>query len=328
MLDLISIGDARVDNYYFVDEATLLCRHNQEVCELCFQYGDKVPVSQYRQLVAGNNANNAVGVARLGLKTALYGHVGADATGNHIIQTLKKEKVDTRYIQQIEGMDTENSAVIAFKGERTILVFHQPWEYNLPDLDRAKWVYFSSVAATFSKSQLVRQIESYMERTGAKLVVAPGTHVMKYGLKKFPRLLSLTEVLIVNLEEAKEILGIAVDKHVEVKKLLDQLSHLGPKMVIVTDGRDGSYGFDGKHHFKLAIFPSKLLETTGSGDAYATGVVAGLFYGQDLSEAMRWGTANAASVVEQIGPQAGLLTREQIKERLKANAETVVKELK
>jgi len=66
---------------------------------------------------------------------------------------------------------------------------------------------------------------------------------------------------------------------------------------------------------------------TGAGDAYATGVLAGLFYGKDLPEAMRWGAANGASVVEEIGPQKGLLSYDKMQARLKENSKITAKEI-
>ena len=328
MFDLISLGDARIDNYYFIDDATLHCRHNTHDCELCLRYGQKVPVSKFVQFMAGNNANTAVGVSRLGLKSALYGHVGKDASGEFIVKVLKDEKISTRFVEMVEGMETENSAVIDFQKERTILVYHQPWEYALPDLDKSKWVYFSSMSYSFSKTNIVKEIENYVQRTGAKLVFSPGTHQLKYGVKKFPQLLSLVTLFIVNVEEAKKVLGYEQEENIPVKKLLHGLVDLGPVMVIITDAKNGSYGFDGTTYYKLDIFPAKLVEMTGAGDAYTAGVMAGLFYGKSLPEAMRWGTANGASVIEHVGPQAGLLTYDQMQNRLKENAKIVTKELR
>ncbi len=326
MFDVISIGDARVDNFYKLEDAHI-STDKEEGRELCLRYGDKIPVTEFMQLVAGNNANNAVGSARLHLRTALYGHVGDDPTGKHIIEVLKKEGVDTRYISVTKGMDSENSAVINFQGERTILVYHQPWQYDLPDLDRTKWVYFSSVSFSFSKTPLIKQLETYIERTGAKLAFTPGTHQLHFGVKKMPRLLSLTTLFIVNLEEAKTVLGYDRAERIPVKRLLKELAHLGPKMIIITDGGNGSYSFDGESYWKLGVFPAKLVEMTGSGDAFATGTLAGLIDGKPLEEAMRWGAANGAAVVEEIGPQAGLLTKHGMEEKLKSAAKIVARPL-
>lgn len=327
MFDLISIGDARIDNFVHLPKAHINCTLNKERCELCLKYGDKIPIDDVKTLTAGNNNNNAIGAARLKMKTALYGNIGGDANGKTILDHLKAEGVDVRYMVVNKDISTEQSIVINYQGERTILVYHYPWNYDLPDLDRTKWVYFSSVSFSFSKTSLVPQIGQYIERVGANLVYTPGTHQLNFGVKKFPKLLSLTKVFIVNKEEAKKILGIDEVKKVDIKKLLSGLADLGPRMVVITDGGDGSYGFDGEKFFRLGIFPAELLEMTGAGDAYATGVIAGLFHGKDLPEAMRWGAANGAAVVEQIGPQAGLLTLNQMQERLKENSIIIAKEI-
>ncbi|OGE32297.1 hypothetical protein A3J19_03430 [Candidatus Daviesbacteria bacterium RIFCSPLOWO2_02_FULL_41_8] len=327
MFDLISIGDARIDNFVHLPKAHISCSLNKEKCEICLNYGDKIPIDSVQSLTAGNNNNNAIGASRLKLKTALYGNIGGDGNGRMILDHLKEEGVDTRYIVINKGVATEQSIVLNYEGERTILVYHYPWDYNLPDLDKTKWVYFSSVSFSFPKTLLVSQIEQYIERTGANLVYTPGTHQLKFGVKKFPKLLSLTKVFIVNKEEAKKVLGINEEKKVEIKKLLSGLADLGPELVVITDDGEGSYGFDGKKFYKIGIFPAELLEMTGAGDGYATGLIAGLFYGKSLPEAMRWGAANGAAVVEKIGPQEGLLTLNQMQERLKANLKIAAKEI-
>lgn len=328
MFDLISIGDARIDNFVHLDEAHLRCTLNKESCEICLNYGDKIPVDGFQSLTAGNNNNNAIGAARLKMKVALFVNIGSDGNGKMVLDHLKEEGVDTRYVAVNKGKPTEVSTVINFKGERTILVYHEPWDYQLPDLDRTKWVYFSSVSYSFSKTNLVSQLEKYLEQTGAKLVYTPGTHQLAYGVKKHSRLLSLTKVFIVNLEEAKKVLGLDLDKKIEVKKLLKELIDLGPEIVVITDGGEGSYGYDGEKFYELGVFKAKLVEMTGAGDAFATGLIAGFFHGKSLPEAMRWGAANGAAVVEQIGPQAGLLTYNQMQERLKENSKVIAKELK
>lgn len=327
MFDLISIGDARIDNFVHLPKAHLSCTLNKERCELCLNYGDKIPIDDIKSLTAGNNNNNAIGASRLKMKTALYGNVGGDGNGRMIVDHLKEEGVDISYVVINKNVATEQSIVINYQGERTILVYHYPWDYNLPDLDNTKWVYFSSVSFSFSKTPLISQIEKYIERTGANLAYTPGTHQLNFGVKKYPRLLSLTRAFIVNKEEAKKVLGIEEDKKVEIKKLLTGLLDLGPKTIVITDGGEGSYGYDGEKFYHLGIFPAHLVEMTGAGDGYATGVLSGLFYGKSLPEAMRWGAANGAAVVEQIGPQAGLLTYEKMQEKLKENSKIAAKEI-
>ena len=325
MFDLISIGDSVIDMFIPLTDAEVEVKSGEKL--LCLRYGDKIPVGDSTVLVAGNAANNAVGASRLKLKTAIYVNVGGDHDGMRIKDKLKDEGVDTRYVVKNENLPSNHHVVLNYKGERTILIHHQPWKYHLPELDRSRWIYYTSMSPTFVESNLLDQLTNYLERTSARLLYNPGTFQIKHGVKKNPRLLSLTELFIVNKEEAKIILGYEEGDEISVKKLLKGIVDLGPKMVIVTDGGEGSYGYKGENFYHLGIFPAKLVEMTGAGDAYATGVLAGLFHGKDLPEAMKWGAANGASVVEQVGPQAGLLTYHGMQEKLKENSKIEAKEI-
>lgn len=322
--DLISIGDCTIDNFVQIHDAEVKCNLNKTDCRLCVEYGDKIPVDKLSHEVAGNAANSAVGAARLKLKNAIYTNIGSDPSGRQILEKLKNEEVNTRYVAVNEGMESNLSTVLIFQRERTIFVYHQQWEYRLPDLDFAKWVYFTSVGESFTQSNLLGELDAYLERTGAKLLYNPGTYQIKAGVKKNPKLLTLTELFVVNKDEAGRILG---KEDISIKKLLKGIADLGPKMVVITDGKEGSYGFDGERFYHIGIFPANLVEMTGAGDAYATGLLAGLFYGNSLAQSMRWGAANGAAVVEQIGPQAGLLSYSAMQAKLKENPKTIAKEI-
>lgn len=326
MFDLISIGDGAVDLFFKISDAHLEQKGGVE--ELCIRFGDKLRVEQFQQSLGGNNPHNAVGAVRLGLKTAIYLNVGTDLMGKFTLEKLKKEKVDTRYIVINEGMDSNTSAIISFKGERTILTYRQTFRYKLPDLEKTRWVYVASMGKSALEDNLNGQVENYVERVGASLIYNPGPYELSYGIKKFPKLLSLTKLFILNKEEAELVLKIEPGKKVDTKKLLISLTELGPRMVIITDGKNGSFGFDGENYWSLDIFPANVVDMTGAGDAYATGVLAGLFHGNSLPDAMRWGAANGASVVGEIGSQAGLLTNEKMQDSLKKNSQIVTKELK
>jgi len=126
-------------------------------------------------------------------------------------------------------------------------------------------------------------------------------------------ILKLTTVFFVNKEEAEKLAG----HHADIKELLGQLKDYGPEIVVITDGPRGSYAFDGRDFYHMGILPIDLVEATGAGDAYATGFIAALFHGRSTAEAMRWGSANSASVVTKIGPQDGLLKLSEMRKILK-----------
>lgn len=324
MFDLISIGDT------FVDTIIPLIDAKVEGRMLILTFGAKIPVGLSASTVGGNAANNAVGSARLGLKTAIYTNVGnkdEDEWDNRIIAKFKKEKVDTRYVCETSELPSGHNIILDFKSERTILIHHQPWKYQLPDLDKTKWVYLTSMSESYTKSNIIEQIINFINRSGARLCYQPGTVQIRLGFRKNNKLMVLSDLFIVNLEEAKIFLGFDAGEKIPVKKLLVKLADLGPKMVVITDSTNGSYGFDGENFYQMGIFPAKVIQVTGCGDAYSTGVVAGLFYGENLAGAMRWGAANSASVCEEIGPQAGLLTYHQIKEKLKNHPKISARQL-
>lgn len=327
MFDLISIGDTVIDTVIPLNDVQLISEKGQIWMGLPF--GAKVPVENGVSMVAGNAANNAVGSARLGLKTAIYTHSGNkddEEDDLRIKEKFKKEGVDTRYIVEVSNLPSNHNIILSYKGERTILVHHQPWKFHLPDLDKTRWIYLTSMSPSYAESNVINQLINYIERVGCKLAYQPGTFQIKQGSKKQNRLLGLVDVIVMNIEEAKRFLGHQITDKISVKKLLKGLFILGPKQVILTDGKAGSYGYDGDIFWKLEVFPAKLVEMTGAGDSFATATVAGIINGEPLNEAMRWGAANSASVVQEVGPQKGLLSYNQLQDRLKEHQQIVAKE--
>lgn len=312
--DILSVGDSTLDIFLDVPEATTECRLDSRACVLCFSYADKVPVRALKRVVGGNAANNAVGTARLGLRTAVYGVTGDDEWGRNIQRTLRAEGVDTRFLTLAKGQESNTSVVLSHKGERTILIYHVPRRYVWPTkLPRCRYLYLTSMRRGFEPNH--PKIIRYLVHTKAKLVFQPGTFQLSLGLAKLKPLLKVTELLVLNREEAAGLLS--CQPSAQIGELLHGLRQLGPKMVSVTDGQAGAWGCDGSACYEAPIFPGDRIEATGAGDAYATAFTAALALGKSFREAMAWGPVNAASVVGQIGPQAGLLTRSQLEGRLR-----------
>jgi sugar/nucleoside kinase (ribokinase family) len=310
--DLITIGDSTIDTFIKIHDASLECDINHESCKICVPYGNKIPVDSIAHGVAGNAANVAVGCRRLGMATATYTNLGDDEQGRNICETLVKAGIASDYIQVNPDKESNLSVVLSFKGERTIFVYHQDWNYRLPDLAPSFWVYLTSMAKTFTNSNIMNEACRYVDKTHARLAFGPGTYQLKANIKKYPKILERCQVLIVNLEEAKEIVGIDPIETVDMRDVLSKMLLLGPKIVVITDGEEGSFATDGNRNLKAGILPSKVVEKTGAGDAYSAGLVAALFNNLPLEEAMIWGTINASSVIEKIGPQNGLLTKEEL----------------
>ena len=322
--DLITIGDSTIDTFIKIHDATVECDVNRKNCKICVPYGSKIPVDAIEYAVAGNAANVAVGSRRLGLSVAIYTNLGGDDQGKKIKESLEKEGISQDFVEVHEDKKSNLSVVLTFQRERTIFVYHQDWSYSLPKLPDCKWLYLTSMAESFTSSNIIGEVCHYVDKSKAKLVFSPGTYQLKADVRRYPKLLDRCHVLIVNMEEAKRILGIDQFELTSSKDALAKLLLLGPKIVVITDGVEGSYATDGQENLKAGIFPTQLVEKTGAGDAYASGFVSALFWGETLGEAMIWGTVNAAFEIRQVGTQKGLLTKEDLVRSRKAVPELAV----
>ena len=327
MLDVISIGDSTVDTFIKIHRATVECDINTKECKICLQYGSKIPVEGIFHSVAGNACNVAVGCTMLGLKSAIYTHLGDDRSGQMIKEALADRGVLDNFVVLEKNKNSNLSVVISYLDERSVLVYHQPWDYKLPQLQTAKWVYFTSVSESFKKTNLVGDVCRYIDKSRAKLAFGPGTYQLKAGVLNYPKLLEKCELLIVNLEEAKQILEIDAKEEISPDEIISKLLFLGPKIVVVTNAANGSFASDGHKYLRCGIFPGPIVEKTGAGDAYSSAFLAALVYGYQLTEAMVWGTINASHVMGEAGAQIGLLNREDLERHRKVMPDLVVSSL-
>ena len=308
--DLISIGDATLDTFIKLEEASVRCDLKKEDCVLCVSYADKIAIPRPEESTGGNAANNAVGAARLGLKTAVYSVLGDDKTGRHIKELVTREGVAAQYLTIQPGSETNRSFILDYQGERTILVYHAARSYQLPKLSDAKWIYLTSMGE--GHLGVYDDLLAWLGGRKAMLAFNPGTHQLKQGFDKLKPVLERTDILFVNKEEAERLVG----EIGGMKELLAAVRHVGPKVVVITDGTKGSYAYDGTDYWHCDITGNPVVERTGAGDAFASGFLAAIVHGETIPEAMRWGTMNSGSVIGKIGPQAGLLDRDGMKEWL------------
>lgn len=313
--DLIAVGDSTIDAFVplLLAETKTKIQGQKKTQMLCMEYGTKIPIERITNLPAGNAHNVAVGAGRLGLKVAFHSVVGNDLNGHIIRENLKTNKVKTKFLQTDPKLKTNYHVVLEWKGERSILIFHEPYQYQAKKY-KTKWLYFSSVGAS-GVVKVGEQIIRYLDANpSVKLAFNPGTFQMALGKQKLAPLFNRCEILFVNREEAQKILDFSTKSN---KKLLDALKDLGPNIVVMTDGPKGSYCYDGVKYWYAGIVDTPVVDRTGCGDCYAMTFVAARQKGRDVAEAMRWGTINASYKIGALGPQTALLKRGEFRKRLK-----------
>jgi len=314
--DLIGIGDIVIDTFIKLKQASIHGTPDSENYEICMPFAEKISYEDVFLAPAVGNAPNAVVcVSRLGLKTALVSNIGDDKAGVDCLNSLKKDGVATEFVITNKGMKTNQHYVLWYGADRTILIKHEVYPYVLPDINHPKWIYFSSVNETAFPFHYT--VADYLDsHPQINFAFQPGKFEIKMGKEKLARLYKHSKIFFCNVEEAEKILGL---EGAEVKELLTKMRELGPETIVITDGPKGAYAYDGKDCLFMPTYPDPKppYSRTGAGDAFSSTIVAAIISGKTLSEALSWAGINSMSVVQEVGAQNGLLSREKIEEYLK-----------
>lgn len=327
MHDFLAIGDTVTDAFIKLADASVVGSPDTSEYKICLPFAEKVPYESATIVPAvGNAANAAVSAARLGLNTALVTNLGDDLYGKECLAALEAQGVDDEFVKVHPNAKTNYHYVLWYGSERTILIKHEHYDYALPKLGPAKWIYFSSVGAeAYPYHEFVADhVEVHPD---VKFAFQPGKNEIKLGKEKLTRFYKRADIFFCNVEEAEKILGIET---LGIQELLKRMHELGPKIVVITDGPKGAHAYDGTNTWFQMPYPDPKdpVERTGAGDAFSSTCAAALALGYDLPTGLMWGAINSMSVVQEIGAQKGLLTREKLNEWLaKAPADFSPKKL-
>jgi len=317
-LDFLAIGDITIDAFIRLKDAHVNCGINKEECEICMKFASKIPYDFMEEVSAvGNSANAAVCASRLGLSSFLLSNVGSDKNGHKCLQALELERVGSEYIEIHPGEKTNYHFVLWYEAERTILVKHQNYKYRFPYINHhPRYVYLSSLGDI--PIEYYDELSKFLEKEPySSLIFQPGTFQLKLGVKKLEKIYKRAKLFFCNFEEARELLAIREtkkDRKIVASAMLKGIHDLGPKMVVITDGPSGAYGFDGKHAYFMPPYPDPKppYERTGAGDAFAATFSSALALGKSFTEALAWAPINSMSVVQYVGAQKGLLGKESL----------------
>ncbi len=313
MLDVLTIGDIKLDTFIVIPDASVMCGLKERDCKLCLDYGAKIPIEYSSSEIAGSAPNVAVGIARMGHKSAVVSAMGKDITNTLAMDFLKHNGVETRFITAKDGRASSYAAVLSFKGESTQLAVLSDVDYRLPSPPpKTLWMHVGELGTGYER--LYRDVIGAVRKSGVCVSFNPGQVQLKERKKDLFAMIAASEVLFVNRVEAAELL--ALPTSTAIRTVLTKLYALGADDVVVTDGANGAYAYDGKTAYFVPAFPGKRVEATGAGDAFVTGYLGALIHKKSADEALRWGSVNAASVIGTVGPTTGLLTDKAIIGRL------------
>lgn len=322
-LDFIAIGDIVTDAFIRMTAASVHRDQGDPEEKLCVENGAKVPYEFVTVLPAvGNSPNAAVCAARLGLSSGLVSDLGDDEEGGRCLAELKHQNVDTSFVTVHPGKKTNYHYVLWFRDDRTILIKHEEYPYKFPDVGHPRWMYLSSMGehSLPYHDEIANYLESHPD---VRLAFQPGTFQIKIGVERLQRIYARTEIFFCNVEEARLILH---DNTTPREELAKNISALGPKIAVITDGPRGAFAYDGTDTWYMPPYPDPAppYERTGAGDAFASTFTAARAQGKSVAEALAWAPINSMSVVQKIGAQEGLLTKEELEAYLRSAPEDFV----
>ncbi len=307
MHDVITIGSATIDVFVRSSRFETHKAHGKDGLETSMPQGAKIELDALIQETGGGATNTAFTFSMMGYRTAVVTAIGDDDNGGIIKEQLRKQGISVRYLQVVKGVPTGYSIIIlSGSGERTVLVHRgasgklSPAKTPVSSLS-AKWFYVSSLGGDLA---MMRKLVVRSAKTGTNIAWNPGGKEIAKGFRALAPLIRKVDVLILNREEAAELAGR------DPKDLEAIVRHLGDhprKALIVTDGKDGAYAFGEGVRYHCPSLSKKRVNTTGAGDAFGSGFVAGLLKKDDLRYALGVAACNAAGVVGNMGAKKGIM---------------------
>lgn len=332
MFDVITIGSATKDAFIETDGANIVsvARKDSKSEFMSYPYGSKIEINSFSVALGGGAVNTACNFANLGMKTAAIVKVGKDSTGKDIIEMLKKRNIDTDYIKVSETETTGFSVILlSFQGDRTVLAHRGPnasikeEDINFEAIKKSRWLYIAPLNG--ESTNVLDKIAEYAEENDVNMAINVGTSSIKRGKKYLQKILETAEVVLMNAEEASMLTGIErrpdtkeenfskCNIHPDMVKTLKKLKSTKAKIVVITDGSEGAYAYDGKHFYRCGEFPAKVVSTLGAGDAFASTFVTILDRTDwNIEKALAGASINSASVVEQFNAQDGQMSISEI----------------
>jgi sugar/nucleoside kinase (ribokinase family) len=317
-IDVLTLGNAIVDVLAQTDEAFLVA---QNVHKGAMQLIDEQRAEQLYGAMGpativsgGSGANTAAGIASFGVRAGFIGKVKNDETGRLFAHDLKAIDVHYDVALAEEGPATARSFILVTPdGERTMNTYLGACQNLTPDDVNPETVRASSIVYLEgylwdppAAKEAFRKAVKIAHESGNKvaLTLSDAFCVDRYrdeflGLMRDGSL----DILFANIHELQSLYGTS-DPDTALAALREE-TVLG----VVTRSADGALVVSRGSTKAVRAYPvERVVDTTGAGDLFASGFLAGLTRGLDLTDCARLGGLAAAEIISHLGarPQANL----------------------
>jgi sugar/nucleoside kinase (ribokinase family) len=329
--DLITIGSCTLDVIIEIDDILRFELLDKDVVKkyTAIEYSRKLNINNIRFVPGGSGANIAANCSMLGLKSTYIGVLGNDFSADICLSDLKKRGVDLSNLIQTDRDKTalsiilrtqwgKDRSILAYKGANNLLTPSDVKEDIFKNIKAFAW---TSLTSEDSCKAIEKAIDLTKNKQG-KVFAAPSISILKNNPEWARKLISKSDVVSLNKEEAQEFTG-EKDTHHMIHHLLD----LGLSLISITDGPNGSIISDGKDIINSGVYSvGKVEDTTGAGDAFLSGILLSVLNNFNLEKTSKMATAMSYLECKEIGVREGLPNSQQELEDFINN--NVIKQIK
>ena len=317
MYDVICLGSATIDIFLTIHQRLK-----------SVSYGSKVLVKDLEIFTGGGGTNAAVALSRLGLKVGFLGKVGDDHNGEMILKELEKEKVRVLKTKLSKEHMTSLSMILKSELEQDRVIYtykgaSDDLGWNDVGKLETKWIYLGTLLGKSFRT--AERLVGFCKKNKIKVMFNPSTYLAAKGTDYLKRILSGTNIIVLNKSEAKLLLK---TKKNNIKFLLKKLKEKIKDVVVITEGAKGVHVYDGKFMYSMGSHKIKVMHTAGAGDAFNSGFLAGIAKGLGVEKALELGMAESASVIQKYGTKNGLVNYNQALKFIKSHKKNILKVLR
>ena len=322
MKKIICIGSSAKDIFFPTSEGVIMETPEDLMAQrkIAFELGAKYQVDEIFEAPGGTATNVAQGLARLGVDVSVYTKIGGNSTGEWIKDELEKETVGTELLQVDVNAKSDLSAIVVNKETKEHVIFfnrdsNDKLEISSGGIRGSEWFFLSALNGEWEeKFDIILKVS---KEDDVKIAFNPGQKNIHDNPEKINEIIKMSNVLILNKDEAIEIVSSLGDPEGDINDelfLVKKLRGMGAEVVAVTDGKRGAWAYGGGDIFYSRSSEREAVDTLGAGDSFTSGFLSGFLSGSEIDECLRWGMANGVSVVKFYGAKEGLLRSQQMKD--------------
>jgi ribokinase len=275
-------------------------------------FGETLIGSDFDMGPGGKGSNQAVGTARLGAESWFVGIIGDDKLGEIATDLYAAEAVNTTYLKKTKQMATGVGFIILNQaGHNGIILDMSANELMDP-------AYVATAEAQIARSQVVMSVLEIPVPAAGEAMRLGRKHGALTLLNPAPAaplpeaVIANVDVLTPNETELRVLMGLAPDDPTPTETLAHRLQERGVKTIVVTRGEHGALILTGGEKIPVPSVTVDVVDTTGAGDAFNSGLAVALAEGKDILSAAKFGVCAGALACTRLGVIPALAGRTEV----------------